>query len=230
MKPRTVQNHIVGSLTPPRFEISACIKQTEKALGNRFESVRTFCGRFVRLVLDSQPALWSIAHHSWPDISSLAQELRHQSRHADYLAAKEKFEPTWIILDHFPQNIGFPKGELPILNDKNQPIQSNSGKFWMILASPILRSTRRCLWTYWHSLYGPFQPVRRLWNEAADFGIISIRIGGQVRIDLLGLIAMMAMEREVPLCGFRRFRCSSWWKQMSLRMFKMDPMNYRKWI
>ena len=58
MKPRTVQNHIVGNLTPAGVEVSACIKQTEKALGNRFESpVHTFCGRFIRLVLESQPAL-----------------------------------------------------------------------------------------------------------------------------------------------------------------------------
>ena len=44
MKPWTVEDHIVGSVTPPRFEVSARIKQTDEAMS---APARTFCGHFM---------------------------------------------------------------------------------------------------------------------------------------------------------------------------------------
>ena len=44
MKPGTVENHIVGGVTPPRFEVPAGIKQTDEAL---IDPARTFCWHFM---------------------------------------------------------------------------------------------------------------------------------------------------------------------------------------
>ena len=51
MKPGTVENHIVGGVTPPRFEVSAGINQTDEAL---IAPARSFCAH---LILESQKAL-----------------------------------------------------------------------------------------------------------------------------------------------------------------------------